>query len=207
MTMTTNRMTLRVAALAVLAAMLFGMAAPRADAASKKKNETQTYTATYKNFDDYDVTETVTYQIGGKTVTVKEVTVIPTSDKTQTEERFYTYTLSKALKALERPDDWTAVLDVPAGTKITRSDVKRVLVNGKVVEEYRHEADDTYIEWYEADRVFSREEINRGVPIEEKADWTYDYAITVKKGKTYQMYESWMDGDEFCPGNFVFRGV
>ena len=62
----------RFAALVVLGAMLFALAAPQASAADQTTNKTESYTTTATYFDGEATEEqNVTYQIGGKTITLK----------------------------------------------------------------------------------------------------------------------------------------
>lgn len=207
----------RFAALVVLGAMLFALTALQASAAAKETTsslKTESYTVTDPEGVDesISVTETVTYQIGGKTITVKRGETEPADSEGRvfTREYTYTYTLSQPLKAMERIDDGTAAWDVPAGTKITMIEATMVYENGEVCEQDTWES--SYVEYYVTNRIFSRQEIISGV-----ADDTWlsgngveretDESITVKKGKLYQMIEIGESWTYSRPGNFVFRGV
>lgn len=202
----------RFAALVVLGAMLFALAAPQASAAAKETTsslKTESYTVTDTDPADLvmdSVTEKVTYQIGGKTIIVKR------SEKHDTliEEYIDTYTLSQPLKAMERIDDMTAAWDVPAGTKVTMIESETVYEDGKVCLQDTWE--DSYVLHYVTNRIFSRLEIISGVADDawlnsDDVELAGDKSITIEKGKMYQMVREGPDYRYAAPGNFVFRGV
>lgn len=202
----------RFAALVVLGAMLFALAAPQASAVAKETTsslKTESYTVTDTDPADLvmdSVTEKVTYQIGGKTIIVKR------SEKHDTliEEYIDTYTLSQPLKAMERIDDMTAAWDVPAGTKVTMIESETVYEDGKVCLQDTWE--DSYVLHYVTNRIFSRLEIISGVADDawlnsDDVELAGDKSITIEKGKMYQMVREGPDYRYAAPGNFVFRGV
>lgn len=210
----------RLAAFVMLGAMLAALAAPQASAAAKKTTKTtsalktESYTVTDPEGVDesVSVTETVSYQIGGKTITVKRSETEPadSSGRVFTRECTDTYTLSQPLKAMERIDDGTAAWDVPAGTKVTMIRSTIVYENGKVCEQDTWES--SYVEYYVTNRIFSRQEISSGVADDawlnsDDMERVFDESITVEKGKLYQMMETGESWTDPRPGNFVFRGV
>ena len=201
----------RFAALVVLGAMLFALAAPQASAADQTADKTESYTTTATYYDG-EVTEeeTVTYQIGGKIITTKLVRTYYSGDGTSVDEVTITYKLSQPLKAIEKKDEQTVIWDVPAGTEVTKVLRIRSLNNGTVVEDDSYDEEGFY--WYEVPRVFSRKEIYDFVPRmaymnDEGVEFDGDKIFTAKKGKYCQLIDQDMDGDYPCPGNPVFYGV
>lgn len=202
----------RLAALVVLGAMLFALAAPQASAADQTADKTESYTTT-ATYHDGEATEeqNVTYQIGGKTITLKSFykSTYEYSGRIFTWERTEIYTLSKPLKAIERKEDGNVILSVPAGTKITVVHKSTQAIDGTV----SFEGEEHYLTALEADRYFSAaelESVELDTAIIEgriKVVSEEDKGITIQKGKMYQLADCSVDGWFALPGNFVFLGV
>lgn len=202
----------RFAALVVLGAMLFALAAPQASAAEQTADKTESYTTTATYYDGEATEEqNVTYQIGGKTITLKSFykSTYEYSGRIFTWERTKIYTLSKPLKAIERKEDGNVILSVPAGTKITAVHKSTQAIDGTV----SFEGENDYLTALEADRYFSAaelESVELDTAIVEgriKAVSEEDKSITIQKGKMYQLVDGGVDGWFALPGNFVFLGV
>lgn len=202
----------RFAALVVLGAMLFALAAPQASAADQTTNKTESYTTTATYFDGEATEEqNVTYQIGGKTITLKSFykSTYEYSGRILTCERTEIYTLSKPLKAIERKEDGNVIWSVPAGTRITAVHKNTEAIDGTV----SFEDEDEYIGGIVASRYFSTEELESEDFFIASCDGRIklvsveDKGITIQKGKMYQLADCGPDGWFALRGNFVFLGV
>lgn len=205
----------RFAALVVLGAMLFALAAPQASAADQTADKTESYTTTATYYDGEATEEqNVTYQIGGKTITLKSFyrSTDEYSGSIFTWERTEIYTLSKPLKAIERKEDGNVIWSVPAGTTVTAVHKDTQADDGTVSYEGEH----AYIGALEADRYFSAAELESNkmdIAVDEgRIKFVSDVSeedkgITIQKGKMYQIVDFGSSGFFALPGNFVFRGV
>ena len=219
MTKTAKPRSVRFAALALLGAMLFGLAAPHAFAAGEK----QSYTANAATIEDLGggrertVTqqETVTYQVGSPTITVER-----THTETYTgpgyeiltvysDHSVQTYTLSAPLQAATRQGDWNVIFDVPAGTMVKRS----VVEDNRGQDEFDtwqedYSEDDQALSWFQTKRVFDRDEdAEDGYDSQDVEDIGWgDGRLTVAAGKLYQMVELG-EAAYWSNGGVVFRGV
>lgn len=204
----------RFAALVVLGAMLFALAAPQASAADQTANEMESYTIIGSSdyVDTVSVTETVTYQIGGKTIKLEQTVTEPPygeDGRIDSIEWVDTYTLSKPLKAIERKDDGTVIWSVPANTTITCVRQETQKQNGEVI----WKGENTYIGGIIASRYFSAAELESvefDTAIVEgriKLVSEEDKGITIQKGKMYQLADCGPDGWFALRGHFVFLGV
>ena len=205
----------RFAALVVLGAMLFALAAPQASAADQTADKTESYTTTATYYDGEATEEqNVTYQIGGKTITLKSFyrSTDEYSGSIFTWERTEIYTLSKPLKAIERKEDGNVIWSVPAGTTVTAVHKDTQAYDGTVSYEGEH----AYIGALEADRYFSAAELESDkmdIAVDEgRIKFVSDVSeedkgITIQKGKMYQIVDFGSSGFFALPGNFVFLGV
>ena len=205
----------RFAALVVLGSMLFALAAPQASAADQTANKTESYTTTATYYDGEATEEqNVTYQIGGKTITLKSFyrSTDEYSGSIFTWERTEIYTLSKPLKAIERKEDGNVIWSVPAGTTVTAVHKDTQAYDGTVSYEGEH----AYIGALEADRYFSAAELESNkmdIAVDEgRIKFVSDVSeedkgITIQKGKMYQIVDFGSSGFFALPGNFVFLGV
>lgn len=207
----TRKCSKRLAALVVLGAMLTALAAPQASAASQTANKTESYATTATYYDGAATEEqNVTYQIGGKTITLKSLyRTVEYDGRVFTSEKTETYTLSKPLKAIERKEDGNVIWSVPSGTKITLAHKDTQAYDGTV----SYEGKGDYIGALEADRYFSEAELeseDMDTAVAEgrvKNVGTEDKCITIKKGKMYQIVDFGDSGYYALSGHFVFLGV
>ena len=209
----------RFAALVVLGSMLFALAAPQASAADQTTDKTESYTTTATYYDGEATEEqNVTYQIGGKTITLKSLYKYVEYDSAEFYGRVFTreqteiYTLSKPLKAIERKEDGNVIWSVPAGTTVTAVHKDTQAYDGTVSYEGEH----AYIGALEADRYFSAAELESNkmdIAVDEgRIKFVSDVSeedkgITIQKGKMYQIVDFGSSGFFALPGNFVFLGV
>lgn len=209
----------RFAALVVLGAMLFALAAPQASAADQTANKTESYTTTATYYDGVATEEqNVTYQIGGKTITLKSLYKYVEYDSAEFYGRVFTreqteiYTLSKPLKAIERKEDGNVIWSVPAGTTVTAVHKDTQAYDGTVSYEGEH----AYIGALESDHYFSEAELESDdlyiATFDGRIKFVSDVSeedkgITIQKGKMYQIVDCGSSGFFALPGNFVFLGV
>ena len=204
----------RFAALVVLGAMLFALAAPQASAAGDKQTYTITRVETTEDADStwkavYTVEETVSYQEGGTTVTVHRTeTTLFTNQDRHVYEVTGTYKLSKPLTKAARNGEWNTVLDVPAGTVVTYTGnyQNSVYYADGTKDENGWSVSD--LEWLTVKRVITVDET-------EEYNWhrtsevlssDYGESLTVQKNTMYQLISEGEETKE-VQGGFVFRGV
>lgn len=212
MTILKKRNALRIAALGMLVAMLFALAAPQASAAGDKQTYTITRVETTEDADStwgYTVEETVSYQEGGTTVTVHRTeTTLFTNQDRHVYEVTGTYKLSKPLTEARRKGDWNTVLDVPAGTVVTYTGnyQNSVYYADGTKDENGWSVSD--LEWLTVKRVITVDET-------EEYNWhrtsevlssDYGESLTVQKNTMYQLISEGEETKE-VQGGFVFRGV
>ena len=222
MTKTQNKPFVRLAAFALLGAMLFGLAAPRAFAAGQE----QSYTATlYSNSYDYGdgatsnftQQEVVSYQVGGREATLRVLSISVDVDPAEHEDPYttiiediYTYSFSKPITSATRQGDWGIVFDVPAGTTVTCSCVGVTRSNAPFGEEYSEFTDPAVkLAWDVTRRVYAPEELYGWDALDNTRLGSGDGTVlTVAKGSIYQLWQWTEAGDAYkAPGGVIFRGV
>lgn len=216
-----NRSALRLAAITLLGAMLFGLAAPHAFAAGEK----QSYANYHSDFYDYGdgdssiwtTQETVSYQVGSSEVTLKLLTVIvdaaPSEHAdpyTTITEETRTYTFSNPISAVTRQGDWGVVFDVPGGTTVSFRSSGVVRSSSPYMQEYNEWTEQPMnIAWDRTKRIYTPEELYgwdalSGTTLESGNN----EVLTVQKGGIYQQWQWTEAGDaDKAPGGFIFRGV
>lgn len=212
---------LRLTAFLTLAGMFFCLAAPHAMAAEVKSINTTT-SSEDTALDDGGkcsniITETVSYQVGGKEIKVSrselEVYQHPSHAGdlyTYNWVTYDTYTFSQPLRAVNRSGEWNVVIDVPAGTSVTRmSRYENQWHDGTGDGESADDDSPMELEWIVTKHVYTREE---GLPEklaggEDVRQIKSGQSLTVANGTQYQLVMTTDDGVTQAAGGLVFRGV
>lgn len=212
-----KRPALRLASLLVFAALLIGLAVPLASAEENKETHTATCVEATEEASGawksvVTTEETVSYQVGGNTISVHRVETVrytePASGTENTEvyDRVQTYTLSQPLTSARQEGEWNLVLDVPAGTIVTCS--------GNTTFRWKNEDGEGEnnwsvegMEWHTVNRVLQTHTINW---TDEQRAAILDYgdgeSLSVQKDVLYQLVDNGEETEE-VPGGLVFHGI